>query len=70
MNCEECGKPIPKRRLKALPDTKTCVKCSQVQRVVGFTSWDKTTSDLVILNKDEADLCFHLARQRMDISHL
>lgn len=25
--CEECGNPIPKARLKAVPETKLCVKC-------------------------------------------
>lgn len=29
MKCEECGKDIPKGRLEALPDTRTCVGCSQ-----------------------------------------
>jgi len=29
--CEFCGKAIPAARLKALPDTTTCVKCSQTE---------------------------------------
>lgn len=28
MKCRVCGKNIAKQRLKALPDTKLCVKCS------------------------------------------
>ncbi|UHG94665.1 hypothetical protein [Spirosoma oryzicola] len=28
---------IPKARLKALPTAKTCVYCSQAQRVAGFS---------------------------------
>ena len=27
--CEECGKPIPQVRLRALPWTETCVHCSR-----------------------------------------
>ncbi|MCA9247136.1 MAG: TraR/DksA C4-type zinc finger protein [Planctomycetales bacterium] len=27
-NCEECGKPIPKTRLNAIPYTPVCVKCA------------------------------------------
>lgn len=27
--CEECGKKIPKPRLKALPDARFCVKCQE-----------------------------------------
>lgn len=29
--CELCGKPIPAKRLEFLPDTTTCVNCSQTQ---------------------------------------
>lgn len=28
MNCERCHKKIPQERLKVLPDTRLCVKCS------------------------------------------
>lgn len=27
--CEICGSPIPEERLEFLPETTTCVKCSQ-----------------------------------------
>jgi hypothetical protein len=30
--CEICNQQIPKERLEILPDTKTCVKCSQIKR--------------------------------------
>ena len=33
--CEFCGKEIPAARLKILPDTTTCVKCSQTQPYSG-----------------------------------
>lgn len=31
VHCEICGKIIPAARLKVLPDTTTCVKCSQTE---------------------------------------
>jgi hypothetical protein len=31
VTCEFCGKEIPAARLKILPDTTTCVKCSQTR---------------------------------------
>ena len=36
MYCVRCGNLIPQARLKALPTTRTCVHCSQAQRVAGF----------------------------------
>ena len=30
-SCEQCGKPIAKTRLKALPFTPSCLKCQQAQ---------------------------------------
>ncbi|CAN5321162.1 hypothetical protein BH09BAC4_BH09BAC4_27190 [soil metagenome] len=36
MYCIRCGDLIPEARLKALPTAKTCVYCSQAQRVAGF----------------------------------
>ena len=32
MRCTQCQSVIPKARLKALPNTKTCVECSNVER--------------------------------------
>jgi len=29
--CEICGAEIPPERLKILPDTRTCVKCSETK---------------------------------------
>lgn len=28
--CEECGKEIPEKRLRAVPDTRYCVKCQEL----------------------------------------
>lgn len=29
--CDICGKPIPPERIEILPDTTTCVQCSQTK---------------------------------------
>ena len=34
--CEVCGVRIPKARLKVLPDTTTCVKCSKEKSRIGI----------------------------------
>lgn len=31
--CEECGKPIPAARLKALPFASMCIKCKEQQEI-------------------------------------
>ena len=38
--CVECGRPIPKGRLKALPETETCIACSHVVPVCE-ASWGR-----------------------------
>lgn len=55
MLCKKCGKKIPKARLQALPDTTTCVKCSEVQAKMGVTIWDGTTSVVEIVDGTEAE---------------
>jgi hypothetical protein len=41
--CEFCGKEIPLARLKILPDTTTCVKCSQTEP---YSESDVLSSDI------------------------
>lgn len=36
MNCIICNAKIPDGRLKALPRTKTCTNCSEIEKVAGF----------------------------------
>ena len=58
MDCCKCYKPIPEARLKALPNTKTCVSCSSVERdyVRTIISGKTTYSEVeVIKNKDTKD---------------
>ena len=55
MDCCKCYKPIPEARLKALPNTKTCIECSSVERdyVRTIISGKTTYSEVeVIKNKD------------------
>jgi hypothetical protein len=56
MNCICCNETIPELRLKALPSTKTCVQCSNINRVAGFpVISNKTTySDLQIVSQETA----------------
>ena len=58
MDCCKCYKPIPEARLKALPNTKTCIECSSVERdyVRTIISGKTTYSEVeVIKNKDTKD---------------
>src|SRR4030042_6313784 len=48
--CEFCGKPIPEERLEILPDTTTCVECSQTQpyskaEIIGFNLGENTEKE-------------------------
>ena len=55
MNCIKCFCKIPEGRIKALPTTKTCVDCSEVERdyVRTIISGKTTYSEVeVIKNKD------------------
>jgi len=36
--CEECGKPIGVKRLKALPFTRYCIKCQEMKEKAGQES--------------------------------
>lgn len=54
MDCENCGQPIPRGRLEALPNTTTCVKCSMVKKKVAVTIWDDKTPDVLIVEADQA----------------
>ena len=57
MKCIKCGTTIPKARLKALPNAKTCVKHSDAEKKVGtpimLGSGDDTYVELNIMEADE-----------------
>ena len=57
MNCSGCGVEIDPRRLKALPDTKTCVNCSDVSpyKVLINTNVEKedVNQEIIIVKEDK-----------------
>ncbi len=55
MNCKSCNKKISIKRLKAIPETEYCVECSEEQKMLGITVWDKTCPMVQIVKKSEAD---------------
>jgi hypothetical protein len=53
MNCAVCGELIPRARLRALPDTRVCVRHSTESKVEGVIEYGhKTAGTIVILPKD------------------
>jgi hypothetical protein len=54
--CKNCEKKIPKARLEVLPNTETCVGCSEAKPMMGFMDWaHKTAPELVIVNPDDKE---------------
>lgn len=55
--CKVCGNKIPEKRLEILPDTRTCVKHSNAERVAGFRiiSGKTTYSELQIVSQETAE---------------
>lgn len=57
--CKKCGNEIPEGRLKVLPNTTTCVKCSDVQAKVPVTvsigKGDDNYNEIVILEREQFD---------------
>lgn len=55
--CVKCGKKISKARLKVLPGTDTCVRCSGAEKKIGVLD----AGDLVVLETKDLvhfDSCF------------
>lgn len=48
--CKECGKVIPAIRLMVLPDTETCVSCSEEEPITA------TQEDLDGINEDAMNI--------------
>lgn len=42
--CVKCQTPIEEKRLIALPDTRTCVACSETKKLVGHMTWEHKTA--------------------------
>ena len=53
--CVKCGQDIPEGRLKILPNTKTCVNCSDVNKKGGITiqlgEGDHTYNEIIIVEE-------------------
>jgi DksA/TraR C4-type zinc finger protein len=56
--CFVCHREIPETRLRALPDTTTCVGCSTVTPLQGVMTWEHKTAPTIVLGTKEelADL--------------
>jgi hypothetical protein len=51
--CEKCGKAIPSARLDILPDTQTCVGCSEVKAKVVYPVYShKTAPEIIVVDGD------------------
>ena len=59
MNCSKCQKKIHPLRIKILPHTKVCVKCSKTGAYKGVVTThgtgDHTWNDLAILTAEQAE---------------
>jgi RNA polymerase-binding transcription factor DksA len=61
--CEFCGQPIPTERIEALPETTTCVECSQTKpyseaQIVGMNGEEPDQNRLNIEDFEEVDTDF------------
>lgn len=64
MNCTNCGDSIRAERLRALPDTKVCIKCS-TEDAKGAVDiiYHKTGNTIQIMDKESADAINKAARR-------
>lgn len=54
--CINCGLPIPEERLKLLPKTQVCVKCSGQKRYIGYPVFaHKTAPEVVFTDPDNQE---------------
>jgi len=51
MNCDLCGEPIHPDRMELLPNTRTCVRCSTEEPIVGFMIYNHKTAGEVFIAK-------------------
>lgn len=61
--CEFCGKPIPAARIEALPETTTCVECSQTKpyseaQIIGLNGEEADQNRLNVEDFEETDSDF------------
>lgn len=53
MNCKICESVIPEGRLKAVPGTKVCVKCSETERYGSVNIINHKTGNEIQIIKDK-----------------
>jgi len=64
MNCIKCKSEIPEKRIKILPNTKTCTECSDVEAVGAVDIvYHKTGNTIQIMDKQSADSINKSARR-------
>jgi len=66
MNCVKCNGTIPLGRLKALPNTKTCVSCSSASRVACHVVISGKTeySQLQIVDQETSSRLYHMQSRK------
>ncbi len=69
-NCISCGIEIPEQRIKILPSIKTCVVCSNTNRVAGFPLITNKTSysELQIVAQETAEELYSKQDRKGSIS--
>jgi hypothetical protein len=69
--CKKCGVEIPPQRLKVLPNTVSCVKCSDVSLRKGIPiqlgEGDHTCTELVIVDEEEYNRYHKLKEELVQI---
>ena len=53
--CRYCGHPIHPERLECLPQTQTCVKCSDVTKPIGLMDFGHKTAPSLVLVPDDRE---------------
>lgn len=69
--CKNCGVEIPPQRLKILPNTVSCVKCSDVSLRKGIPvqlgEGDHTCTELIIVDEEEYNNYYKLKEELTQI---
>lgn len=53
--CCKCNKAIHPDRLEAVPDTTTCVGCSDVKKVKGLMDYGHKTAGAIVMLPDDPE---------------
>jgi hypothetical protein len=65
-NCIKCMDEINPKRLEIIPSTRTCVKCSDVERVYGHTiiTGKHTYSEIQIVDRETSENMYKLGYRK------